>query len=370
MKRLTTDEEILAHLCEGRSIVDVRAPVEFAEGHLPGSFNLPLLDDRQRALVGTTYKQVGAEAAMKLGYELISGDALRERIATWTSFFRENPDTAVMCFRGGQRSQLVQAELLKHGFTQPLIEGGFKHARRMLSTVLRDGSAQKSWCVISGFTGAGKTSIMRSQNSSAFLDLEKAARHRGSSFGAWTERQPSSGTFESELAVDLSRLIQSNDVGTKANPIWIEDESKSIGKLVLPSTLFGAISSSPVWILEKARSERAVSLTNEYLTENYGLIDGVVPSEEVSKPIALDIRRAISNIERRLGGLETKTMLALSDESSREFAVSGRFSAHWPWVERVLKNYYDPLYQKHLSFIADRVVGRGPEEALRALVAQ
>ena len=363
---ISSDEEILRHLRAGKPILDVRAPVEFLSGSLPGSFNLPLLDDEQRSAVGTTYKNVGADAALKLGYELISGAVHKSRVEAWTEFLRENPNTAVMCFRGGQRSQLVQAELKRSGFDIPLIEGGFKRTRRLLLSKLDQASATLPWRVLSGFTGAGKTHVMRTNPNLAFLDLEKAAKHRGSSFGPLNDPQPSAATFENVLGLELSNLLARPKQESKAT-VWLEDESKSIGRLVLPPKIFAAISSSKVWILERPRAERAQRLTFEYLTENYKLNDGTQPPLEVSSRVELDIRRAITNIERRLGGLETKNVLGMAADSAREFAMTGNFSAHWPWVERVLSTYYDPLYEKHLRFIADRVIGRGPEEAFLSL---
>ena len=341
--------------------MDVRAPIEFFAGALPGSFNLPLLDDEQRAAVGTTYKQVGADAAVKLGHEMISGVVHKSRVEDWSNFLRKNPSAVVMCFRGGQRSQLVQAELLRHGFDIPLVEGGFKRVRRLLLSKLENATETLSWSVLSGFTGAGKTQVMRAHPELAFLDLEKAAKHRGSSFGPWNGPQPSAATFETTLGLELSNLLERNEKSKKT--AWLEDESKSIGRLVLPPKIFEAISHSQVWILERPRFERAQRLTAEYLTENYELIDGKQPVIELSDRVELDIRRAITNIERRLGGLETKNVLGMATESAREYALTGNFSAHWPWVERVLATYYDPLYEKHLQFIADRVIGRGPEEA-------
>lgn len=368
MNLISRDEDILCHLRERQPILDVRAPTEFLAGHLPGSFNLPLLDDGQRAAVGTTYKQVGAEAAVKLGYELISGDVHKSRVESWSKFIRQNPTTAIMCFRGGQRSQLVQEELLRSGFDVPLIDGGFKRVRRLLFSQLDDASEKLPWRVLSGFTGAGKTQVLRAHPEFAFLDLEKAAKHRGSSFGSWNDPQPSAATFENTLGLEISNLLARPEAESKQT-VWLEDESKSIGRLVLPPKIFNAISNSQVWILERPRAARAQRLTFEYLTENYRLKDGTQPSIELAHRVELDIRRAITNIERRLGGLETQNVLGMASESAQEFALSGNFSAHWPWVERVLTTYYDPLYEKHLRLIADRVIGRGPEEAFLALAS-
>lgn len=367
MNRLMTDGEILNHFSAGHPVMDVRAPIEFSEGALPQSFNLPLLNDVDRAHVGTTYKNEGAEAALKLGHELISGEVREQRLAAWRGFLDENPTAAVMCFRGGQRSQLVQSELKKMGFDVPLIEGGFKRVRRLLRDEIDRACESKSWRVLSGFTGTGKTRVLRSlaKTGTAFLDLEHAARHRGSSFGTWPLPQPTPVTFESELGLASVRIMSRCE---NEQPVWLEDESRSIGKLVLPPPVFRTLSASKVWVLEKPRSERAARLTEEYLTENYGLKDGSPPTTALSERVLHDIRRAILNIERRLGGAETKKLLDMIDEAAPQFTTAGTFSAHWPWVERVLETYYDPLYEKHLAQIADRVIGRGPEDDFRAFV--
>jgi tRNA 2-selenouridine synthase len=371
--RLSSEDEILEHIIIGRPILDVRAPIEFSQGHVPGSSNIPLLDDAERAKVGTTYKNDGPVAALNQGYGLISGDVQKRRVADWCAFLDKNSDAAVMCFRGGQRSQLVQAELLRHGYDKPLIEGGFKRVRRLLVEQVDRACQTRKWSVLSGYTGTGKTRILRAASTAAasmpalaFLDLESAAKHRGSSFGPWTEPQPAPVTFENRLGVDICRLLKKNESET----IWIEDESRSIGKRVLPLNLFKKISESKVWILERSRHDRTVDLTDEYLSQNYDLKDGVVPNEDLARRVRHDISRAVLNIERRLGGSETKNVLAMTDDASNEFALYGRFSAHWPWVERILETYYDPLYERHLGLIADRVIGRGPEEAFHAFVSR
>lgn len=370
MRKLSSDEEILKHLRDRRPILDVRAPIEFEQGALPSSFNLPLLNDDERAQVGTTYKTSGPEAALKLGYNLISGDVHAERLSAWRSFLDKNPDAAVMCFRGGQRSQLVQAELLRNGYDKPLVEGGFKRVRALLTEQVEKVCDTRSFRVLSGYTGTGKTEVLRAESARpnqtlAFLDLEKTAKHRGSSFGTWTEAQPAPVTFENQLGLEASRLLNQT---TADEPIWIEDESRSIGKRVLPLKLFSAMSESKVWIMERPRAERAVRLTAEYLTENYGLANGVIPTEEIAARVRQDISRAVLNIERRLGGSETKNVLGMTDEAMQSFTRTGHYSDHWPWVERILETYYDPLYENHLGQIGGRVIGRGPEESFRAFV--
>ncbi|CAN5616303.1 tRNA 2-selenouridine(34) synthase MnmH [soil metagenome] len=370
MKRLVTDDEVLRHLQAGLPILDVRAPIEFDTGSLPGSFNLPLLDDLQRHEIGTVYKKQGSDQALALGWKLISGDVLRARVEAWSKFCVDYPTAAVMCFRGGQRSQLVQKELARLGFDVPLIEGGFKRVRGLLKRELEAACTAFDWTLLSGYTGSGKTELLRSQTSRtqsiAYLDLEKAARHRGSVFGPWPGGQPAPVTFENELGLESSRLLSGR--GADLQPrAWLEDESRSIGRLVLPLSVFNVLTSAKVWVLERPRIDRARRLTDEYLRENYGFVDGVPADDSKLEAARLDIGRALVKIEKRLGGDECKTLLAMTDVASQKFAQSGAFSAHWPWVERLLEKYYDPLYENHISRIADRVVGRGPEEAFRSL---
>jgi tRNA 2-selenouridine synthase len=217
--------------------------------------------------------------------------------------------------------------------------------------------------VLSGFTGSGKTEILRTSRISS-LDLEKAARHRGSVFGTWPCGQPAPVTFENELGLEASRLIATSN---RAEPIWVEDESRSIGRLVLPPAIFLTLSTAKVWILERPRADRARRLTDEYLRQNYGFADGLIHDQAALDQCRLDIGRAIVKIEKRLGGAEAKVLLAMTDRATRDFAETGSFSVHWAWVERVLEKYYDPLYENHLQRIADRVIGRGPEEAFRSL---
>jgi len=358
---ISSDHELTQFLHAGRAILDVRAPVEFHQGTAPGGVNHPLLNNDERAAVGTTYKLEGPEAAMNLGHRLIAGEVLEQRVKAWTDFFKINPDGAVMCFRGGQRSQLTQKELQRRGISIPRIDGGFKRVRSFLTDRLNSSCEEKKFRVLAGFTGSGKTEVLREIKDKPVFDLEKAARHRGSSFGTWSVEQPSPVDFENHLGLTASMWA------THSGPIWTEDESRSIGRLVLPKKLFEVMQASPVFILERPRSERSERLTAEYLHENYGFIDGSTPTEPLSEKLRLDIRRALTNIERRLGGLETRNLLLLTEEAMTRFSKNGRFEEHWAWVEILLEKYYDPLYEYHLSKISDRVIGQGPVEEFLAL---
>lgn len=368
MKRLRTDSEIVEALLNSTPLIDVRAPVEFEAGTLPGAVNIPLLDDTQRAAVGTCYKNKGPDAAVQLGASLISGETRRLRIESWAQRIKAHPDSILFCFRGGMRSQLVQKALMEVGIEVPIIEGGFKRARGLLaaklsSTLIATGAEIR---VLSGLTGAGKSEALRaaaSKNKIRFLDLENLAEHRGSSFGLKPAPQPGPVNFENSLSCELLRLTHQNDSSTPlSSPLWIEDESKTIGRLVVPPILFQLMQSAPVDVVERPRSVRAQRLTSEYLSENFGLVDGRSP-ESGSFIYEQALLQALERIQKRLGGLRYRAILDLAQEAFLKFRTTGLFSEHWAWVEALLEFYYDPLYSHHLDQISSRIQFQGPVEA-------
>ncbi len=360
LPQLILDSEILDALKDGRPFIDVRAPIEFEQGSVPTAVNLPLLDNEQRAAIGTVYKQEGSENALALGHQLISGEMKAARLSAWSTFAHAHPDAIVFCFRGGQRSQLVQKELYQLGQTVPIVHGGFKRIRALLSQTLAANVSSAPLSILSGYTGAGKTEVLRQLTASAqlqFLDLELRAGHRGSSFGLMPEPQPAPINFENQLAIDWLNLRSFAD----GQRLWIEDESRTIGRLTLPGPLFQAMSAAPVDVIERPRAERAVRLTREYLTDSFALCDGRTSSrwQTSAKP---QISAALDRIQLRLGGARHSEILGMLNEASRRFETSGAFQEHWPWVEALLEHYYDPVYSRHLDRISDRIRFHGSTE--------
>lgn len=360
LPQLTLDSEILDALESGRPFIDVRAPIEFEQGSLPTAVNLPLLDNEQRAAIGTTYKQQGSEHAVTLGHELISGETKAKRLAAWSSFIKLHPDAIVFCFRGGMRSQLVQKELSQLGLVVPIVRGGFKRIRALLSQTLTARAESTPIAILSGFTGVGKSEVLRELNHAKkiqFVDLELRAHHRGSSFGLMPEPQPSPINFENQLGIDWLKLRPTKD----GESIWIEDESRAIGKLTVPGPLFQAMSNAPVDVIERPRADRAVRLTREYLTDTFGLIDGT-PSARWQTEAKPQITASLDRIQLRLGGARHREILDLLNEAALRFEASGAFAEHWPWVEALLEHYYDPVYSRHLDRISSRIRFKGPTE--------
>jgi tRNA 2-selenouridine synthase len=349
-------------------LIDVRAPVEFSHGSIPGAVNLPLLNDEERAAVGTAYKKTGPDTAIELGMNLISGDVREQRIRAWVEFLQSHPNAQVYCFRGGLRSRSVKEVLMKEqGLDVPLISGGYKYARQVLMDTLVNLSKTTSLSVLTGFTGSGKTVFLRKfAKSQKVCDLEGLAKHRGSAFGKLIAPQPTQIDFENILTVDLLKLsIQSNET------VWIEDESRMIGKVVVPDVLFATLSRAPLYVIERPRAERARALTAEYLTENYGLTDGESrPDLQSLEKFKVETENYLELIKRRLGGAEYQLILGLFRDAFQAHVEDGRFDTHEAWVDRLLEKYYDPVYLRHLDREKHRVVFSGSVEELQHRLSQ
>lgn len=346
----------LSTLLKRPPLLDVRAPVEFAKGSLPGAVNFPLLNDEERAAVGTAYKNAGQEAAIELGHSFLRGEIRSQRLAGWIDFVKSHPDAQLYCFRGGLRSQSVRGALAAEGVSVPLIEGGYKYVRQLLLQAIEVSSAESNFCVVSGFTGSGKTELLRSVRTGV-CDLEGLAHHKGSAFGTDVNRpQPAQADFENHLGLKLFELNQ-----TPGHRIFVEDESRLIGYSVIPLALFQRMSVAPVYLVDRSRRERAVFLTQSYVRDNFGLQEGE------RHPIAIDqlrkqILSSLNLIQRRLGGAEHQNLTARVEEAIQQHTQSGKLECHYDWVERLLERYYDPLYSHHLEKIKGRLAFVGSWE--------
>jgi tRNA 2-selenouridine synthase len=331
-------------------LIDVRAPIEFNQGHMPNSINLPMLTDEERHRIGIVYKQQGDEAAVRVGHKLVSGTVKAERIAGWLKACEDNPTTQIMCWRGGQRSTLAQAWLEEAGAPQEKVAGGFKALRQVCIDVLNN--PKKNWWLLSGRTGSAKTVIINGLANS--IDLEGHANHRGSAFGRRLTPQPTPITFENALATDY--------LNHKFTDLVLEDESRTIGSVGLPQVWSEHMQRADIALVEVALTERIAHIEKEYVT------DAVIEAESmgiVTEQIQQNYLAALQRIKRRLGGLRLSEM-----EKRLNQAFNGQGS-HESWISYLLTEYYDPMYDFQLSKKEDRIAFRGArEEALEFLQAK
>lgn len=322
-------------LRDARPLIDVRSPGEFARGKLPDAVNMPLLTDEERDGVGREYKARGRDAAVALGHRLVSGDVKASRIQAWHDFAVMHPTAVITCWRGGLRSEIAQTWLAEAGIELPRIAGGVKSLRRFGLDVIEESSARRRVVLVGGRTGTGKTRVVRTAR--AHVDLEALANHRGSAFGAFPTPQPPPVTFENALAVVLLR-------SSPSEPIVVEDESRTIGRLALPEPFFKAMGRAPIALLEVDYAQRVDNIYQEYV------LDAVEPDEHLPD--------RLKRIEPRLGGVRYREV-AERMRAAFEADAADKRAAHHRWIERLLRYYYDPMYDYQLKRKMDRVVMRG-----------
>lgn len=310
MKETISIKYCLQHLNE-LNIIDVRSPIEYQKGHIANSVNIPLFSNEERAIIGTAYKQESKEKAIELGYKFVNPKL--ESFINDSLKLSLNKEIIVHCWRGGMRSNAFATHLHENGFEKVyVIEGGYKAYRNFVLDYFTSPFKLK---VIGGFTGSGKTEILHhlAEQNQQIIDLEDIANHRGSAFGGIDlPTQPTTEQFENILFATIQKLDTNN-------PIWIEDESNSIGRVNIPKAFFTQIREQQVYFLNISKTERAKHLVETYASLNAkGLAESII---KITKRLGYD------NGQQALIELENKNYLAV--------------------VEIVL-SYYDKYYLKGL----------------------
>lgn len=322
-------------------IIDVRAPAEFAEDHMPGAINLPVLDDEERARVGTIYKQVSPFDARKIGGALVAKNAaahLQGPLADRTGGWRP----LVYCWRGGQRSGSFAMILSQVGWRVELVKGGYKSWRKLVVEAVYDHPVPSPVVVLDGNTGSAKTDVLAALKvmGRQVIDLEGLANHRGSLFGAMGE-QPSQKAFEGRLAMELARL-------DPTQPVVVEAESSKVGECRVPPMLWKAMTEAPRIAIAAPRPVRA-----EYLTRAYG---------DMVEDAA------------RLDGVLTLLRHAHAAEQVAEWRAMAAAGDFAPLADSLMEHHYDPRYAKHRArmevAMTELATDRLDPEAIRRLAAR
>jgi tRNA 2-selenouridine synthase len=345
-----------------RPLVDVRAPVEFAKGAFPNAVNLPLMDDEERRLVGIRYKEMGNAEAVKLGHELVGGEVKERRVKAWCDFIDVHPDALLYCFRGGQRSQISQQWIDEAGVEIARLKGGYKAFRRFLIEETERVCSRFEPVVLGGRTGSGKTILLRELDNA--IDLEKLANHRGSSFGRKITPQPSQIDFENALAYELISHLESG-----RHRLIFEDEGRNVGRVYLPDMLAEILGNAPLVILETPMPRRIENTFEEYVLQAQKAYEKTGCSEPITA-WKEDIRRAIDRIERRLGGVRHTLVCEMVESAFAEQMRTGAMEAHKTWIEYLLREYYDPMYDYQIEKRAERIVFRGDMDVVKAFLGR
>lgn len=318
-------------------VLDVRSPKEYEAGHIPGAVSFPLFTDEERKKVGTAYKQVSREDALLIGLDFFG-----PKMSGFVKLAKElAPEKEVLlhCWRGGMRSGGVAWLLDLAGFHVKLLQAGYKSYRR---SVLDQFEKPYPLILIGGMTGSGKTDVLPylQKAGEQVINLEKLARHKGSSFGSiGMPPQPSIEQFENELAQELTAIDADR-------PVWLEHESITIGRISLPKTFYDQMSRATVIRLDVPKEVRVRKLAEEYCKVN---------------PLLLE--QAILRIQKRLGGLATKEALQAIQVGDMEKMVN------------IALIYYDQTYQYELQkkpiscILPLPLSGTDPEENAQRILA-
>ncbi len=330
-------------------MLDLRAPIEFAQGAFPNTTNIPLLTDEERKIIGTCYKQQGQDKAIELGHQIVSGENKAQKINAWKNYFQSNPKANLYCFRGGMRSHLVQEWLKDEGIGVPLIKGGYKAMRRYLIEILEQ---PLNMIRISGQTGVGKTDLLVELDH--HIDLEGLANHRGSSFGKYVSNQPTQIDFENLLAIDILRK------NLLSKTCIVEDESRYIGRINFPLKFVKSMQKSPVLILTCSKAERLERIYRDYVVlqkQEYIAKYAKKGSSLFGESLLL----ALQNIQKRLGGQRYQELHVMMEQALKQESEE----LHKQWIADLLEYYYDPMYDYQLEKKSELVVFRGDKAEIK-----
>jgi tRNA 2-selenouridine synthase len=347
-----------AILRAGTPLIDVRAPVEFHQGAMPAAVNLPLMNDEERAAVGTCYKRHGADAALKLGHTLVAGETRQQRIDAWCEAIRRQPEAYLCCARGGQRSHISQQWLREAGIEVPLIVGGYKSLRQTAIAATAE-YVERPMVLIGGCTGNGKTQLVQAHSSG--IDLEGLAHHRGSSFGRTLQPQLSQASFENALAVELLQ---------KDAARWVlEDEGHMIGANHLPECLRNRMAQSPIAVVDDPFEVRLERLREEYFTRMHHDFLQAFGEEQGWQEYSDYLHQGLFAIRRRMGLQRFAELTATLDEALLLQQRGASTEVHLRWLKPLLEEYYDPMYRYQLGKKAGMIVFRGNYQDVAAWLA-
>lgn len=289
-------------------VLDVRSPGEYAHAHVPGAYSLPLFTDEERAQVGIAYKQQSREQAIKIGLDFY-GPKMRAMVEQVEAL--KSDTVLVHCWRGGMRSAGVAWLLDLYGFKVFTLMGGYKTYRQYIVESFQLPASIK---ILAGYTGSAKTAVLEKLQrlGEPVINLEKLANHKGSAFGhIGLPTQPSQEMFENLLGTAIRSIGSST--------CWLEDESWRIGSVLIPQPYYQQMRMAPCYFVDIPFEERL-----NYIMQDYG----TATKEELIQ--------AVLKIQKRLGGLETKTAIGFLVENNIKEAF------------RILLQYYDKFYRKGL----------------------
>lgn len=297
--------------------VDVRSPGEYQEDTIPGALNLPILDNEERKVIGTIYRKEGSDAAKMRGFQMKVG-MLDDYIKVFREMYDQGNKIVLFCWRGGNRSTYVQAFLKQVGMDVWKLEGGYKRFRKHVITMLPEICKTKTFIVLHGRTGVGKTEILNQLRERGYsvLDLEACAANAGSVFGNifYSDDQPGQKQFETRLFHALTE--------TQTNYVIVESESKRIGSVCIPEAIYEHMVQGQHYLVTAPIERRVQQTKKDYLK-----VDANMEA----------VKEALELLVKRLGRSRVDQMKTALDKGNVDSVI-----------EALMVDYYDPMYDKSI----------------------
>lgn len=305
--------------------VDVRSPSEYQEDTIPGSINIPILDDEERAYIGYLYKQIDKEKAKEVGLEY-SSKRLPNIYKKINDLKTNGKNVVIFCYRGGMRSNSVARVLDIMGLNLYFLIGGYKSYRKYVIEALSHYNNKYKFIVLHGHTGTGKTKILRilKEKKYSTIDIEGLANNSGSVFGNIQFSEPSSSQKKFETSL-LETLKQFNN---SYNYIFIESESKRIGNVIIPDFLFEGMEKGYHILINTNISNRVSNIISEYVNNDFSLVDEKRIIESIYK------------LRKRLGESTVNLLVDNIKEKNYQYVI-----------QYLMTEYYDPMYKYSIDKI-------------------
>ncbi|MTI48055.1 tRNA 2-selenouridine(34) synthase MnmH [Sporosalibacterium faouarense] len=304
--------------------IDVRSPKEYQVDTIPNAINIPILNDKERERVGYLYKQVNSQKAKEAGLEYAS-KKLTHFYTEIKKIIDENKDVALFCYRGGMRSNSIANVLSTMGLDVYLITGGYKSYRAYVMDNLVTYEDKFNYVVLHGYTGVGKTKILKllEEKDISVLDIEGLARNTGSVFGSLAFKGDSSTQkrFESHLVKSFQNM--------KSNLVFTESESKRVGKVILPDFLYNNMQNCHHILIKTNMKKRIENIIEDYINSDVpDLNDRII--------------KALENLRKRLSNNKVDTLI--NQINDKDYS---------PVIETLMVDYYDPLYDYSINKVEE-----------------
>ena len=342
---------------ENTIFIDVRTEKEYQDDHILNAYNMPLFNNDEYCEIGTIYKKEGKHEAIDKGFDFVS-KKLKDMYSIARELSAKYDHMVIYCARGGMRSGSVANLLTSIGIDLYKLEGGYKEFRNYLINALDPCNIYGKPIVLTGYTGSGKTEILKKVNNA--IDLEGIANHRGSAFGGYLTPQPTQINFENNLAYEVIKHIHK---GYKH--IIIEDEGKNIGKSFIPTKFYEFIHNGNVVLLDSTLEERINNILNDYvILAQKQYIDFYNNIELGMQKWYENIESSMLRLKQKLGGSKLKIVLEELRNAFKNQCSTNDYYHHTKWIELFLVNYYDPMYKHSISKDERNIIYKGNKESV------